>query len=234
MTRRTIFSLWVVCLVAGFVLLMYDSFYVAPTAPPINHISATMPFFAGVSGQASHSSALFQASSTQVNESSLPILLFFAHPHCPCTRASLREFTSILERSADIPKRVVIIFFHPDSSLTDATATWAQTSSTWQSAHLLGQRFSSLRIVTDTNGRIAQSYHVTNSGHTILARADGTILFQGGITPSRGHEGENAGKHAVLTLLKDPRHTLSSDFIISHTYTFGCSLTDSGVRDMRQ
>jgi hypothetical protein len=51
---------------------------------------------------------------------------------------------------------------------------------------------------------------------------DGRLLFQGGITISRGHAGDNPGRSALVALLN---HELVSEV---ETPVYGCSLFDAG------
>ena len=39
------------------------------------------------------------------------------------------------------------------------------------------------------------------SGHALLFDRDGHLLFSGGITPARGHEGDNFGASAIAARL---------------------------------
>ncbi len=70
----------------------------------------------------------------------------------------------------------------------------------------------------DVDGHEAQRFHAHTSGETLLYNASGKLLFQGGITGRRGHEGDNAGRAACLSLLTSERAPLS------HAPVFGCAL----------
>ena len=52
----------------------------------------------------------------------------------------------------------------------------------------------------------------------VVAREGGRLLFRGGITPSRGHEGDNAGRRRIASLLANG----SADG--RQTRVFGCPL----------
>lgn len=73
-------------------------------------------------------------------------------------------------------------------------------------------------VRADDAGREAGIFHAETSGQTLLYGRDGTLMFQGGITLSRGHHGDNPGSDAILALLGK---TLSSP---AQTPAFGCSL----------
>ena len=60
-----------------------------------------------------------------------------------------------------------------------------------------------MTVQADDDGREARLFHAETSGHTALYGAQGQLIFDGGITVSRGHEGDNDGTEAILALLHD-------------------------------
>ena len=54
-----------------------------------------------------------------------------------------------------------------------------------------------MRVVNDVEGVEARRFGAQTSGTTSLYSPDGRLLFSGGITSSRGHEGDNAGEDAL-------------------------------------
>jgi hypothetical protein len=54
----------------------------------------------------------------------------------------------------------------------------------------------------------------------VLYNSDGQLLFSGGITGARGHEGDNAGEDLVIAGLN------GQNVGFQHTPVFGCSLQD--------
>ena len=138
-----------------------------------------------------------------------PTLLMFAHPHCPCTRASIGELAQIM---ADAVGKVnaYVLFVKPEN----AEAGWDDTDLRSSAAAIPG-----VKVVTDENGKEAARFGAKTSGHIVLFRGDGTLVFSGGITGSRGHAGSNAGENAVLAALN--QQTVER----AGTPVFGCSLT---------
>lgn len=67
-------------------------------------------------------------------------------------------------------------------------------------------------------GSEAARFHAQTSGYIPLYDRDGRLMFQGGITMSRGHSGDNPGRSAL--------EGLSSEHISNRgkTPVFGCSL----------
>lgn len=117
-------------------------------------------------------------------------LIMLAHPHCPCTRASIGELARLM---AQAQGRVTAyaLFLKPAGSSED----WEKTD-LWQSAASIP----GVNVVADS-GVEAQRFHAVTSGQTVLYDAEGHLLFSGGITGSRGHYGDNAGRSAIVSLL---------------------------------
>jgi hypothetical protein len=136
-------------------------------------------------------------------------LIMLAHPHCPCTRASIGELARLM---AQAQGRVTAyaLFVKPDGSSDD----WEKTD-LWQSAASIP----GVNVVVD-DGIEAQRFHAATSGQTVLYDAEGQLLFSGGITGSRGHSGDNAGRSAIVSLLN------TGEAERADTAVFGCPLFD--------
>jgi hypothetical protein len=146
-----------------------------------------------------------------------PTLLFFAHPQCPCTRASIRE----LERlTARLHRKVEthVIFIKP-SELSNERS--------WTDLSKSAEAICEARVVFDHEGIECEQFRARTSGLTLLYSDTGELLFQGGITPSRGHEGDNDGIAAVEAILLNGRTR------VRQTSVFGCPLQtpDFALRD---
>src|SRR5690349_4591658 len=122
-------------------------------------------------------------------------LVLFAHPHCPCTVATLRELERILARSSD-RLHAEVVFCMPDG----APADWERTELWRQACAIPG-----LEVRADQRGREARLFGAVTSGTTLVYDEHGGLRFQGGLTGARGHEGENAGKSAVQDCQSDGR-----------------------------
>ncbi|HEX8915920.1 MAG TPA: hypothetical protein VF796_26465 [Humisphaera sp.] len=107
-------------------------------------------------------------------------------PRCACSLATVREAELILSR-ARVPVDAVVLMTGPAAEGTDL---WRR------SAAIPG-----VRVVPDPDGREAEAFGAATSGHVVLYDPAGRLRFSGGITPSRGHAGDNAGREAVLALL---------------------------------
>jgi hypothetical protein len=135
-------------------------------------------------------------------------LVLFAHPHCPCTRASLHELDGLLAETQNRVS-VSVVFTIPDG----VPADWEQ-GDLWKSATSIP----GFRAMRDQGGREAHRFDVEGSGHVLLYAPSGKLLFSGGITASRGHEGDNVGRSAIVSFILDGHSP------VSHTPVFGCSL----------
>lgn len=95
----------------------------------------------------------------------------------------------------------------------DNKLDWFESESVRQARALPG-----VRVVLDYSGDAERGFHVLTSGTTLLYDRKGTLVFQGGITGSRGHSGDNAGRSAVVALVNGTRVPAAK------TAVFGCSL----------
>jgi hypothetical protein len=64
----------------------------------------------------------------------------------------------------------------------------------------LAQR-AGVRTVEDPGGREATRFGADTSGATLLYDAAGRLAFAGGLTMSRGHEGNSFGEERIVALL---------------------------------
>ena len=135
-------------------------------------------------------------------------LIMFAHPQCPCTRASVEELNRLLAK-CDSRIAAHVLFSRPENSPAD----WTQTSLRQSVAAIPG-----VTVQDDFNNAIAQKFGAETSGFVLLFNPQGQMLFKGGITGSRGHAGDNAGEEAIITLVNGKTST------IKQTPVFGCSL----------
>lgn len=157
------------------------------------------------------------AGSRIVGEASRPTLILFAHPKCPCTRASIGELARLMaDCSGQLSAQVW--FVKP----ADTAADWTNTD-LWASAAAIP----GVTVHADESGSEARRFQAETSGQTLLYDPTGRLLFQGGITISRGHAGDNAGLSAVENLVQGRLVTRIQ------TPVFGCSLFDDDCQPAR-
>ena len=118
-------------------------------------------------------------------------LVMFVHPQCSCTSASMSDLAVLMAHCQGLVNAHVI-FFRPSGSREN----WTH-SDLWKAAAIIP----GVTVQADEDGREAQLFHAETSGHTALYDAQGRLVFDGGITPSRGHEGDNDGSEAIVALL---------------------------------
>jgi hypothetical protein len=141
-------------------------------------------------------------------------LVVFAHPRCPCTRATIGELALLMTR---LKGRLTanVIFAKPK----DTAAGWEHTD-LWQAASSIP----GVNVMSDPRELETRSFHAQASGQTLLYGADGRLLFSGGITASRGHSGDNAGRAAIVALVAAGKTERA------RTPVFGCYLLDHNSR----
>lgn len=139
----------------------------------------------------------------------LPTLVLMAHPRCPCTRASIGELAVLM---ALLKKRLSahVFLYKPSGALDE----WAKTD-LWFSADALP----GVEVHIDESGAEANRFHAIASGQTFLYDQQGILQFQGGITPSRGHSGDNAGRDAIVSFVRTGQSERKKTFV------FGCYLS---------
>lgn len=135
-------------------------------------------------------------------------LLVFLHPRCPCSRATVVELDRIAQRAGE---RVSIrAFVLADPAIGEA----GPGASTWDRVAAIP----GAAVEADPGGARAREFGVETSGTVLLYGAGGELLFDGGITAARGHEGANGSTAALLERIELGRGGRVS------TPVFGCAL----------
>lgn len=135
-------------------------------------------------------------------------LRVYAHPHCPCTRATLAELARLLARPGG-ELTVEVVFVLP----ADAPSDWADAPLARQAAAIPG-----VTVRRDAGGREAAGAGARTSGHAVLYDPGGRVRFAGGLTRARGHEGDAPGPAAVRAALA------GRDVTPADCPVFGCPL----------
>ena len=143
-------------------------------------------------GTAAHPPAHLQKPALAALDPKKPTLIMLVHPRCPCSRASLTELSRL---AALCPNKanMSVLFLRPSG----CPEAFAETDLRRQAEAIPG-----VSVVTDENGDAARRFGAATSGETLLYAPDGRLLFHGGLTGSRGHEGDNAGLSAVTAWLR--------------------------------
>jgi hypothetical protein len=130
-----------------------------------------------------------------------PTLYLFMHPRCPCTRATIAQLQRVLTASGlektKLPEVIVIATI--PSSAAEKDSDWLESATLRMASDL-----PNATVQYDSGGVKARSFGAQASGSVALYAADGGLLFAGGVTVSRGHEGDCLGAEQLLQQIKNP------------------------------
>jgi hypothetical protein len=138
-------------------------------------------------------------------------LLLFAHPKCPCTRATIAELARLVAACGD--RLCCRVFFYSDPPLGsefDHGEAWDDAS-----------RIPGVLVGSDPLASLALRFGVTTSGTVLVYDGAGALRFAGGITAGRGHQGDNAGVARIARLARGER--IEAD----RTPVFGCPIVEA-------
>jgi hypothetical protein len=146
-----------------------------------------------------------------------PTLIMFAHPHCPCTRATLGELDLLMAKCQG-KVSAQVWFIKPAGT----TADWTN-SDLWHSA----VKIQGVTAHWDENGVETERFHAETSGQVVLYNPQGRLIFRGGITIARGHSGDNAGRTELMTMLQGRAIVEAKDA----TPVYGCALFSTECKE---
>ena len=142
-----------------------------------------------------------------------PTLVLFLHPRCPCSRATLAELERFLT-GYQKACRVYVVFVRG----LEHGKSWVE-GPLWEKVnHLEG-----VAPYEDAGGVEGGLFQAAVSGECFLFAPDGALLFHGGITPARGHEGNNRGIRSVRQLVRQ-WYSGGQGLVRVDTPVFGCSI----------
>jgi len=133
-------------------------------------------------------------------------LLMFAHPHCPCTKASVAELARLMARC--VGKVDATVYFYRPDEMPDE---WVY-GRLWNSA----QAIPGVDVTIDRYAEVSTRFGTSVSGDVLLYDPSGRLRFHGGITSGRGHEGDSLGKRAVTSIV------MGESANVDHAPVFGC------------
>ena len=135
-------------------------------------------------------------------------LVMVAHPRCPCTRASMEELARLV---ADVAGEIAgaVLFYRPSG----VEPGWEE-GDLWRAA----ERLPGFAPRADVDGRVAKLLGAETSGHVVVYDPSGALVFSGGITAARGHEGANRGRDAIVHRIR------RGELLERTTPVFGCAL----------
>jgi hypothetical protein len=146
-----------------------------------------------------------------------PTLIMFAHPRCPCTRASVGELAKVM---AGLQNRVqaLVVFYVPEAIARE-----------WTDTGLVAEALAipDVRVMHDIEGAETRLFGVKTSGHVLLYDNAGRLSFTGGITMARGHSGDNQGASELML-----RSTQARSIDLCEQVVFGCPILDESTLNM--
>jgi hypothetical protein len=148
-----------------------------------------------------------------VLDPSRPTLLLFVHPKCPCTSATMNELDRLAAQAGGRLRITVFVLSDP------AFGEDVGHGQLWRR----GAVIPGVDMREDPAGAIARTLGANTSGEAVVFAPDRRLLFEGGITGARGHEGDNAGRSAILQLALGRQPACTS------TPVYGCSLRTEPV-----
>lgn len=136
------------------------------------------------------------------------LLVMGVHPHCPCSRASLGELERLNARCQG-QMHCVVLTYQPRL----AEPSWSDTD-----ISEFAKKLPNTQILIDLDGQLAERLGIRTSGGVVLYSPQDEPEFHGGITASRGHQGDNVGSASIVAWVHgQPLHYKSAP-------VFGCSL----------
>ncbi|HEX8617846.1 MAG TPA: RedB protein [Thermoanaerobaculia bacterium] len=122
-----------------------------------------------------------------------PTVVMFAHPRCPCTRASVSQLRDLL--SGGTMKKagsVYVLVLRPH----EFPEGWEKTDVWRNAASIPG-----VTVLSDVDGVEATRLGALTSGQTLVYDKAGKLVFRGGITALRGEVGDNLGSRSLEAAL---------------------------------
>jgi hypothetical protein len=121
----------------------------------------------------------------------VPTLIMTVHPQCPCSRASVNELDVLMSH---YPGKVhaYVLFAEPGGVRLPP-----QSSDLWKSA----SQIPGVKVMVDNDAAMTRLLGAQTSGQVFVYDAAGVLRFSGGLTGSRGHEGDNDGLTAVEAIV---------------------------------
>jgi hypothetical protein len=145
-------------------------------------------------------------------------LVMALHPRCPCSTASVAELERILAQFPD-NLCVHVLVYRP----SDGSDGWEETDLVRKVRKIHG-----VLVYSDQDAFEAQRFGARTSGQVVLYGASGELLFRGGLTASRGHQGDSPSQQAVKALLRGQPPELFDAPV------FGCPLLNPDCRQELQ
>ena len=139
------------------------------------------------------------------------------HPLCSCSQATASELARLIASLGERRPAVYALFIdHNPGNSPSRAELRPRNSGLWQRvASIPG-----VTVVADPEGRLTRMFRAETSGDVIAYSASGALLFHGGLTAARGHEGDSFGRQRLLAVLGGGTPDSRTSPV------FGCALHD--------
>jgi hypothetical protein len=146
----------------------------------------------------------------------MPTLIMTVHPECPCSRASLNELEVPMSHCPG-KLHAYVLFAEPAGVKVpvESTALWKSAS-----------QISGVTTMVDNDGVTTGLFGAETSGQVFVYDAAGVLRFSGGLTASRGHEGDNDGLSEVegIVRLNNLAGSTAEKTQVKSTPVYGCKI----------
>lgn len=141
-------------------------------------------------GEAGASPGNFPANCGIERKEGMMTVLVFIHPMCSCSRATLAELEKIISRCHDRIRPTIILLL-PEGVGPD-----------WENTEVCeyARSIPYVGILSDQGGALSRRFGALTSGYSVMYDSQGRLVFNGGITGSRGHLGDNRGSDAIISI----------------------------------
>ncbi len=143
-------------------------------------------------------------------------LVMVAHTKCSCTRASLHELERAMANAGSRIEAIVVFVGPRETRGLDGLRDLRSTA----------RAIPNVRVVEDESE--ARLFGAATSGQVLLYEESGALVFRGGLTAARGHEGDSVGGDVVRGF--SVTHA-SPATTITASEVFGCALFDTHTQD---
>jgi hypothetical protein len=137
-----------------------------------------------------------------------PTIVLFAHPECPCTKATLHQLEEA-QAKATRKASIYIVFATPEGlPVGDGSQVLIKQA----------RQIKGATVIEDDGLALAKRFGATTSGQTFVFDPGSTLLFKGGLTRARGHYGNSLGAESLLSMMDTGKP------VATETPVYGCSL----------
>ena len=142
-----------------------------------------------------------------------PTLVMMIHPRCPCSRASVSELGRLLTRVGARLNTHVLVVLPENGELNEDNSELADSA----------RKIPGVTVKPDPGGHESRRFGAFTSGQTQVFSPKGVLLFSGGVTPSRGHHGDNRGSAEIERIALA---TSVEGDVLRVSKVYGCDLND--------